>query len=190
MKPVINKLTISLLILGVICCFSSCQKNPTQNTELTAGTFKVTVNFQGVVDGASLKLEKQYKTPLQESYSVKTFKYYISALELVNSATGKVYAIGKNNYYLVDAANPSSGSILLAAGAGKYDRISFIVGVDSTRGMSAARKPAPWTLPMACSGPGIAGTSWQNLKAVLHYPQKLITGLNIISAVLKNLTAC
>ncbi len=75
--------------------FKFLSKNPTQDTELTAGTFNVTVNFQAVVDGALLEFDKQYKTPPQEPYSVKAFKYYLSALELVNSATGKVYKMEK-----------------------------------------------------------------------------------------------
>ena len=138
MKHIILKLTGGLLLLG-ICFASSCQKEISKDTSLAGPSFNFNVDFKAVVDLAPLQFDQPYTNSLQETYSVKTFKYYISDIELTGSNS---YKVSVNDCFLIDASNPASTSLSLKAAPNKYDHISFTIGVDSVRNFSGAQTGA------------------------------------------------
>ena len=67
-----------------------------------------------------------------DDFTVSTLKYYLSNVKLLR-ADNTAYAL-PNTYYLVDHTKPASQSLVFGnVPAGDYTRISFVVGVDSTR---------------------------------------------------------
>src|SRR5688500_15640672 len=101
MKHVFTKIRAGLLLLSSLQFAYSCQKNAGDDNETPGPMINVSVQFKAVVDAELLQFDKPYKNNLQETYSVKTFKYYISGIELINSQSGKVYPISNNSYFLI-----------------------------------------------------------------------------------------
>lgn len=142
MKCVMMKVAAGAALLMIAGFASSCQKQIRQDTSLTAASFNLNLDFTAVVDAVPLEFDKQYKNYFQEAYSVQTFKYYISGIELGNSSSDKVSKVAENNYFLIDESATGSKSIQVKAPAMKYDRISFTIGVDSIRNVSGAQTGA------------------------------------------------
>jgi hypothetical protein len=113
---------------------SSCQKNIAENT----GTIKIT--FRNMVNTVPMVLNgPAYINPFGESYSIKTFKYYISNLGLHGTATT---AMEKESYHLIDESLPGSLSISFETAENSFTSLSFLTGVDSTRNVSGAQTGA------------------------------------------------
>lgn len=72
-----------------------------------------------------------YTTPGGETFTVSTFKYYVSNIQLTK-ADGSTYA-APGEYHLIDASKPTSTSFTVGnVPTGDYRGVSFVVGVDST----------------------------------------------------------
>jgi hypothetical protein len=100
----------------------------------------VNINFKPVVDHILLNFTDTYKNNHQESYKVKTFKFYISNIEFINSATQVKKVIPE--YFLFDASEVATTVIPLKLASGIYNRMAFTIGVDSTRNVSGAQTGA------------------------------------------------
>lgn len=121
--------------------FASCQKDISTGQDNT-GNGNLQIHFNAVVDGDKLVLGKSYKNAFAEDYSIKTFKFYIHGIELINSQTNSIYRVDKNEHYLVNAADSAGSYLQISVAASSYDRISFIIGVDSIRNVSGAQTGA------------------------------------------------
>lgn len=142
MKYVMIKIAAGFTLLMIVCFANSCQKQVRQDITLANSTFSLKLDFKAVVDAAPLEFDKPYKNYFQETYSVKTFKYYISGIELVNSDSDKITKVAENNYFLIDESGAGTGSVNVIPPARKYDQIVFTIGVDSIRNVSGAQTGA------------------------------------------------
>lgn len=139
MKTFIRQLYL-LPLLAVL--FTSCQRElSAEGEEPPVPTYPVRFFFENFVDTEPLLANSQYLTPQGESYEVRTFKYYISNLELSNTATGKTSSAA-DFYHLVDNFKADSKNFEARFEAGTYDKIRFLIGVDSTRNVSGAQTGA------------------------------------------------
>lgn len=78
-----------------------------------------------------------YTNATGESFSISTFKYYISNIQLFAKG-GKVTRVP--GYFLVNANDTETHQIeLQKKNAGNYDTIQFILGVDSARNCAGAQ---------------------------------------------------
>ena len=139
-SPFTCLINLTSCLLAICCVLTSCKK------ERSGGINSAPVNFQiafkAVVDGDDLILGKIYKNSFAEEYSVKTFKFYIHGIELINTRTNTIARVEKNNHYLINPADPQGGLVQLSLPAGVYDRLNFIIGVDSIRNVSGAQTGA------------------------------------------------
>lgn len=142
MKCVIMKIAAGFVLVMIICFASSCQKQIHQDIAQAGATFNLNLHFKAVVDAAPLEFDKPYRNYFQETYSVKTFKYYISDLKLINSNANKVVKVAENSYFLIDESGAGTEYIGVKAPANKYDRIAFTIGVDSAKNVSGAQTGA------------------------------------------------
>lgn len=122
--------------------FSSCQKEIKQAENPAPGDAKLKIQFKTVVDGEGLVFGKTYTNAFSEAYSVSAFKFYLHGIELINTQTNTIFTVDKNNYYLIDAADSASTLIQLDILPSMYNRIAFVIGVDSTRNVSGAQTGA------------------------------------------------
>lgn len=113
-----------ILALGFGPLFS--QSNPT------------TVFFIPVLGNVALNVGSTYCPPNStDSIQIETFKFYISAIELLQS-NQSVWK-EKNSFHLIDIANPVTGKLNFEIPANlKYNQIKFNLGIDSITNVSGA----------------------------------------------------
>ncbi len=103
------------------------------------GNFRL--RFEHTVGTVPLALgAKVYQNPSAESYTVSTFKYYISNIYLVKMDNSILRLPA--SYHLVDESKPDSKTFLVPAPQGEYRAIGFKLGVDSIRNVSGAQTDA------------------------------------------------
>ena len=134
-----------LLLLAIAAC-SSCSKEYSASgfTKATPveDSFNLTVNFAAVVDTMKLSFDSVYRNFWKEKYTVSAFKFYVSKFDLINTDSNRVYHLNTDKYFLVDAADSTTWSVKLLASPFTYNRISFLIGVDSVRNVSGAQTGA------------------------------------------------
>ncbi|MBE7173435.1 MAG: hypothetical protein INR73_22875 [Williamsia sp.] len=119
----------------------ACQKELHSDTGTQEGNFRLNIRFDPVVDGRPLAFDATNTNFSGEPYTVKTFKFYISQIDL-SATDGSVYRVNRNNYYLINEADLSSTTISLTPPTRSYSQLSFAIGVDSARNVSGAQTGA------------------------------------------------
>ncbi len=101
------------------------------------------LRFKAMVDTNELNFDTTtYTNYFDESYTVKSFKFYIHGIELINTDSGKVFKIAADKYFLVDFSDSNTTKIKLNIQPYQYNRIGFVIGVDSARNVSGAQTGA------------------------------------------------
>jgi hypothetical protein len=127
-----------ILFLSIIIgAFTGC----TKDTSVENDNHILTLSFQLVANGEPLKIGQNYFNGSGETYSVSTFKFYISQIGLANTRTLK-NTDEKESYHLADLNNPSSLQLKLPLKSGEYNQLLFTIGVDSLRNVSGAQTGA------------------------------------------------
>jgi hypothetical protein len=127
----------TIFLLLIVLAFTACQRDVKTNI-IAEGN--VNLHFKPVVDAAPLDFNTSYRNAFGEDYTVKTFKFYIQKIELINN-DNRVTPV-TNDYFLVDAGVPASTILPVKAPNGKYKAIAFTIGVDSARNVSGAQTQA------------------------------------------------
>jgi hypothetical protein len=135
------KIKLVLFFAGLMIFLGSCQKQlkfdraPEQDHNLV-------IDFKAIVDTANLVFGTEYRNFFDEPYKVSAFKFYIHAIQMINTDSGKVFELPKDKYYLVNFADSTSTKIRIGVQPFKYNRIAFTLGVDSSRNVSGAQTDA------------------------------------------------
>lgn len=135
-------LNLSLLIF-IIASVSSCQKDVKSNVE--GQQTNLTIRFKPVVKFDSVNMyfdTTTYTNPWNESFVVNNFKFYIRAIRLTNTNTGKAFEVAADKYFLVDFRDSLSSLVKVGILPSTYNRLSFILGVDSLHNVSGAQTDA------------------------------------------------
>jgi hypothetical protein len=101
----------------------------------------VVLQFVHVADGRSLHFDSSYTNAFGEPYTIKKFRYYISQLAFASNNPG-TRTILFDTTFLIDESKPGTKQIALVVPQGNYDRITFILGVDSIKNVSGAQSGA------------------------------------------------
>lgn len=136
-----RKLKKFLTIVALATSLASCQKSLSGIPD-NAPDHNLVINFKAVVDTADLVMGELYRNTFNEPYTVSAFKYYIHAIQLLNTDSAKAFELPKDKYYLVDFADSASTVIRAGVHPYKYNRIAFTIGVDSARNVSGAQTEA------------------------------------------------
>lgn len=120
---------------------SSCQKGVDTAAD-PAATHNLTIKFKAVADAQILELGNTYTNAWGEPYTPSAFKFYIAQVRLINSDSGISYNVNKDEYFLVNFADSASVALQLKAVPSSYDKIAFLLGVDSVRNVSGAQTGA------------------------------------------------
>lgn len=89
------------------------------------------LEFKNTVDNEQLELGKTYTNYFNEPFTIRSFKYYISNIQLLDEEGNIV--LTNNNVFLVNEADEASMHIALATPKTKWRKIRFLLGVDSIR---------------------------------------------------------
>jgi hypothetical protein len=126
-----------LILFAIAFTLLSCNKDSSSETDLAP--LKISFNLQAF--GAPIDTTVQYTNNSGEKFKISTFKFYVSLIEAVNSSNS-ISATEKESYHLVDLANPATHQFTVSLKNGIYDKLNFIVGVDSIRNVSGAQTGA------------------------------------------------
>ncbi len=126
---------ITLTILALMAILASCQKDSSSETD----TAPLTISFSLMAYGAPIDTAFQYTNFSGEKFNISSFKFYVTGIEFANATTS---ASEKSIYHLVDLAQPASRQFNVNLKTGIYDKINFIIGVDSSRNVSGAQTGA------------------------------------------------
>lgn len=130
--------SLFLLIPFALLSFFIKQSSPDTSTPKNTGTVKIT--FVNTVKGKPLELNTgKYINPFGEAYSISKFKYYISHVSLLK---GKAVFWEPENFHLIDESKPDDLHFSFALGAGEYNSLQFMLGVDSLHNVSGAQTGA------------------------------------------------
>ena len=127
------------LILLVIT-ITGCQKEFEWTDSPLDSTLEL--RFKATVGTDPLVFGNTYSNAFSEIFSVKTFKFYIHGIHLINTVNGAGFRIAKDDHYLIDFTGSSANPISVHIPSGTYDQLSFIIGVDSIRNVSGAQTGA------------------------------------------------
>lgn len=128
------------LLLIPFAFLSFFTKQSSTKTSTSAGTGTVKINFVNTVKGKPLQLNTgKYINPFGEAYSISKFKYYISQVSLQRA---KAVFWEPESFHLIDESNADALHFSFALGAGNYDALNFLLGVDSLHNVSGAQTGA------------------------------------------------
>ncbi len=131
--------TIAAILLLAGVSASSCKKTETPFLA-TTDTGKVFLEFFNVVGGSNLNLNNQwYRNESGDSFRVSRFNYYISNIRL-SGDNGAVYREPESYHLVEQSATPGQPTFHVnSVPAGRYNSITFLIGVDSARNVSGAQ---------------------------------------------------
>ncbi len=142
-----------ILIAVILTSFLACRKEPAtpiphepdpqDTTSVDSSMASLRINIQNVVDSLPLILNSNnwYINSSNDSFSISTYKYYLSNIELIREDN----SIFKEpeSYRLIDADDASSGNFRIdSIPVGTYRSIRFLIGVDPERNTSGAQTGA------------------------------------------------
>ena len=127
-----------LLIPFALLSFFTKQSSTDNTTPNNSGTVKI--RFINTVKGKPLELHTgKYLNPFGEEYSISKFKYYVSGVSLQR---GKAVFFEEESFHLIDESNADALHFSFALGAGEYNSLQFMLGVDSLHNVSGAQSGA------------------------------------------------
>lgn len=132
MKKVVGGIWIVWVLLAAACSKES-------SYEGEAYTLKL--HFRPTANGDSLVMGQSYINPQGEDYSVSTFKFYVSHIQLLDESPEAV-AKDQQGIFLVDATDEATKTITVKLNSAPFRRIAFQLGVDSIFNVSGAQDGA------------------------------------------------
>lgn len=131
-----NKISAFLLAATVAVISFSCTKSSEVDPIDPNGKGDLTLEFDNYVGGTNLKLgTTPYKNATGEDFTVTTFNYFVSNVELTKS-DGSVVKMA-NSYFLVREADAASQLVkLTGVPQADYKSVKFTIGVDSLKSIS------------------------------------------------------
>lgn len=134
-----------LLLMMLVMAVTACVKKPLPDIsqkEEPPVTGKVNIDIEHMFGSSDLVLnDKWYIIENGDSLKIKTYAYFISNIKL-HSTDGKIYE-EEESYYLINEGKPTSKTFIISGVPfNKYDKISFLIGVDSVRNVSGAQTGA------------------------------------------------
>lgn len=122
---------------------AACQKSV--KNEVKGLDTNITLHFTPVVKYDSVRMyfdTVSYENGFAENFTVKNFKFYIRSIRLSNAETGDAFQTSSEKYFLVNFRDTPTTEVKIGVLPSKYNRLSFIIGVDSTNSVSSTRTGA------------------------------------------------
>lgn len=141
-KIILSSLTVLALSLSFVQCKKDKKSDPATPSTPAATTGSLSILFENTVDTLSLDLgTTTYTNAAGNTYSVTTFKYYISNIKITKN-DNTVWS-EPESYHLINAADPNSVLFTIPnVPFDTYKAIEFTIGVDSARNNSGAQTGA------------------------------------------------
>lgn len=132
----VGRTLIALLVLVVLTGALSCKKD----RSLESNQSPLTIHLNLTANGTKLILNRPYTNDLGEDFTVTTFKCYLSNFSIADEQGAR--SAEAESYHLINAADSSSLTFNIMLDRIGFDRIEFMIGVDSLRNVSGAQTGA------------------------------------------------
>ena len=124
------KIPYLLSWLLILFLFAGCDDSESPQ----GGTGKLVIEFDNRAGDDDLVLNQDYVNSSDETFSVSKLNYYISNIILTRKDGGQFIVPQDSSYFLISEEDEHSQRFALHnVPAGDYNKISFIIGVDSLR---------------------------------------------------------
>lgn len=142
MGPFFKSLTLlAFIFFAAACVKDTIVKKQEAPQTATASKNDVVVTFNAMLNGKALvPKSKWYSNASAEAFTVTKLNYYISNIKLTDD-NGNTFA-EKESYHLIKHVDSLNSFIIKDVPIGNYNKIQFIIGVDSTRNVSGAQTGA------------------------------------------------
>ena len=127
----------SAVLMVLVLLGASCSKESSYEGD----AFTLKLHFRPSANGDSLVMGQSYINPQGEDYSVSTFKFYVSHIQLLDESSEAV-AKDQQGIFLVDATDEATKTITVKLNSAPFRRIAFQLGVDSIFNVSGAQDGA------------------------------------------------
>ena len=129
-----------LLALPLTLALVSCQKSIKGDDEVAAPGLPspVEIRFKHTVSPFfDLNLDSIYTIALT-FYNITDFRYYISNIQFVSSATGDTIKIS-DTYFLIEHKKPQTKNLQFTVPSGEYYGMSFMLGIDEAKNFNSPK---------------------------------------------------
>lgn len=123
-------------LLLLLLTFASCKKSDENNPPV----YPLWLQFSNSAGNLPLQLNAAYTNAFGESFTPKTFRYYITNISVKNSL-GQTETL-PSTYFLVSEDSLPSKTIQLQTQSNNISSIQFLLGVDSTKNVSGTQTGA------------------------------------------------
>src|SRR5262249_39442029 len=143
-----NKITF-VALLGLTLLLNACKKDtivedpqpelpPLANTN---DSTSLMVSFTAIANNKTLRpVYGTYSNTSKDGFTVTKFNYYISNIKLYRD-NGTVY-VEPESYHIIKHVDSLTSFSINRLPEGTYNRVEFLIGVDSLRNVSGAQKGA------------------------------------------------
>ena len=128
---------LAVFMISITCIVCSCKKDVSNE----GSNYLLRLKFVPKANGENLVQAKSYLNPLGEDFSVTNFKIFVGNISLLQDGVVKV-AKKENEYFLLDAFNPSTLTIATPLNGNRFTDIGFQIGIDSIFNVSGAQTGA------------------------------------------------
>lgn len=98
----------------------------------------ITLQFQNIVNNRPLQQDSLYTNAFGEIFTIRTFRYYISNIVLLDEKQQKSQSYPED-YFLIDEVDTSTKKIVLATTLQHISSLQFLLGVDSLKNASGVQ---------------------------------------------------
>ncbi|MEN9569264.1 MAG: hypothetical protein RL172_495 [Bacteroidota bacterium] len=96
----------------------------------------LTIQFKNTYNGQPVQLyDSLYSNGMNEQFELRKLKYYVGQVQLAGNAI-------QPQYYLINQQDSASWYFTIPVNPGKYEQLSFLLGVDSSSNTSGAQTGA------------------------------------------------
>ncbi len=140
-KTLLTGRVLSVFFLIVVIQLISCKKDQSPVPAEIQNGYSVTIHVSPVFGDEPLQLlTKKYVTAANDTITISQLEFYFSNIRLTKTDSTIVYP---ETYFLIDFSNPASASIKIDnLPKATYNKLSFLVGVDSIHNHSGAQTGA------------------------------------------------
>jgi hypothetical protein len=123
-------LFFSFILITSLLLFSAHKADPKPAEKLVP----VFISFINQAGKEALQLNNgEYSNASGEKFTISTLQYFISNIRLRNK-DGKEFVVKQDSsYFLINESSPASRLVRINVPVGEYDRLDFVLGVDSLR---------------------------------------------------------
>ncbi len=130
MKKILTIITISSIL------FTACKKDNTTPDFDEQNLASLSVEFDNIVGGRTLTMDNSavpYTNATGEKFTISSIQYFISNIQLTTTA-GKQYTVPQDSsYFLIKGADRTTRFAKVKVPEGDYNKLTFVLGVDSLR---------------------------------------------------------